>query len=158
MIRYNTHYMRKMKTYSAMAICLFFLLSTDSVAQVATKTPQKSGPSKPSDSLTRALDNVKTSMNALFKGKRDTISLLVSGIEYDNTNLSTLRDDLKKLKGVKSVAFTYKDSSATMKIGYKGNATDLWDNLPPDIKGQFKILEAGNQNLNLKYKDLKPTQ
>jgi len=145
-----------MKTFSTLATCLICMLSACAFAQVASTKTQKSGPSKSSDSLTRALNDVKTSMNALFKGKRDTITVLVSGIEYDDAHLSTLRDDLKKLKGVKSVALTYKDSSATMKIGYKGNATELWDNLPPGTKEPFKLLEAGNQNLHLKFKNPTP--
>ena len=132
------------------------LASTKSAAQTKTaSTTKKTSFAQQTDSLKLALNNVKTSMNTIFKAKRDTVSIAVSGVDYDDANLSHLKDNLKKVKGVKSVAMQYKDSLALMKVCYKGKATDLWDNVPPDSKEQFKILEASDENLKLKSKNEK---
>lgn len=107
------------------------------------------------DSLKMTINNIKNAFGAfnnILKAKRDTITIMISDIDYDNANLSQLRENLKKVKGVKSVTMHYKSSTAIMEISGKGKATDVWDNLPAFTRSAFKLLEAGDYNLILKQK------
>lgn len=107
------------------------------------------------DSLKMAINNIKNAfgaVNKFFTAKRDTITIMITDIEYDNTNLAQLKENLKKVKGVKSVTMHYKSSTAIMEVSAKGKATDVWDNLPLHSRIAFKLLEAGDYNLILKQK------
>lgn len=107
------------------------------------------------DSLKMALNNIKNafgSFNKLFTAKRDTVTIMISDIEYDNANLAQLKENLKKAKGVKSVTMHYKSSTAIMEISGKGKATDFWDSLPAHTRSAFRLMEAGDYNLILKQK------
>ena len=115
-----------------------------------SNTSQKSPPptiSAQTDSLKLAADDIKKSFNTLFGNKRDTIVIAVSNVEFDDSNLAVLKEQLKKLKGVKSVVMQYKASSAFLEVSFKGKATDLWDKLPAETKTPFKIIEAGETSL-----------
>jgi hypothetical protein len=48
----------------------------------------------------------------------------------------------------------YKSSTAIMEIWGKGKATDLWDNLPLQTKSAFKLMEAGDNNIIVKQKNI----
>src|SRR6476659_2188662 len=86
--------------------------------------------SSQTDSLKMATDDLKKSFNTLFGGKRDTIVIAVANVEFDDSNLASLKEQIKKMKGVKGVGMQYKGSSAMLEVSYKGTATDLWDKLP----------------------------
>ena len=124
-----------------------------------TRSPQKTL-SDQTDSLKKATKDLKTSMNdvktsfsTLFGGKRDTIA--IANIEYDDASLASLKENLKKLKDVKSVIMQYKSSAALLEVSFKGKATDLWDKLPADAKSPFKLVEAGDNNITLENKGIK---
>ena len=126
-----------------------------------TRSPQKTL-SDQTDSLKKATKDIKTSMNdvktsfsTLFGGKRDTIAIAIANIEYDDASLASLKENLKKLKGVKSVIMQYKSSAALLEVSFKGKATDLWDKLPADAKSPFKLVEAGDNNITLENKGIK---
>lgn len=108
--------------------------------------------SNTSDSLKMALNDVKTSFNTLFKARRDTISIMIQNIEYDDNNLSVLKDYLKKTKGVKAVLMQYKAATALVEVMFKGKSTELWDELPKESKEPFKLIEANDNNITLQYK------
>jgi hypothetical protein len=99
--------------------------------------------------------NAKVSLATLFPNRKDTIAIAISSIEYDDAGLVLLKEDLKKMKGVKSVLMQYKGGAAMLEIPFKGSATDLWDKLPPDAKAPFKLLEAGDNNISLENKAAK---
>lgn len=125
--------------------------------QTTTSSNQAKAPAQPSltaqtDSLKMAVRDIKTSFNSLFGGKRDTIAIMIPNIEYDDASLVTLKDNVKKLKGVKSVVMHYKSSSALLEVCFKGKAADLWDQLPAGAKASFKLLEAGDTNITLEAK------
>jgi len=103
--------------------------------------------SSQTDSLKMATDDLKKSFNTLFPNKRDTIVIAVANVEFDDANLTVLKEQIKKIKGVKGVVMQYKASSATFEISFKGKATDLWDKLPAETKTPFKIVEAGENSL-----------
>jgi hypothetical protein len=108
--------------------------------------------SQATDSLKTAVNDFKKSMNSIFGGKKDTIQIFVSDVEYDDANLSALKESLKKIKGGKFVGMQYKSAAAVLEISFKGNSTELWDELPADSKKGFKILEANDNNLTLAIK------
>ncbi|MDQ6757130.1 MAG: hypothetical protein M3004_09355 [Bacteroidota bacterium] len=112
-----------------------------------------------SDSLKMALNNMKSAfnnINKLFAGKRDTMTIIIPEIDYDNTSLNQLKETIKKVKGVRSVVMHYNASTATMEVAYKGKPTDVWDNVSADVKTKFKLVEAGDNNITLKYKEKIP--
>jgi hypothetical protein len=161
---------RCMKIYNLYAVALASIFSIAAVAQTKTsqsKTASQTNSSAnqakapaPSlsaqtDSLKMAVKDIKTSFNSLFGSKRDTIVIMISNIDYDDVNLATLKDNLKKLKGVKSVMMQYKSASALLEVSFKGKATDLWDKLPVEAKASFKLLEAGDNNITLENKNAK---
>jgi hypothetical protein len=156
-----------MKCYCLYFAC-FLLISFSSRAQNQTasarpssssKTSQSAGPSGnqsltvKTDSLKMAMNDLKSSFNSLFGNKRDTISIYISNIEYDDNNLSILKDDLKKVKGVKAVNMQYKQSAAMLDISFKGKSAELWDKLPIEARSPFKLVEAGDYNITLLYKN-----
>jgi hypothetical protein len=124
------------------------------------KTSSKSAPPKQetlaqaTDSLNKSVRDIKTSFGKLFGGKTDTTSIQISGIDYDDVNLSHLRENLKELREVRSIVMQYNSGNATIKVAFKGRAssTDLWDNLSPVTKQPFKLINASDNNLTLEYK------
>jgi hypothetical protein len=148
-----------MRLHKFYTIVLMVLLSAGVTAQTTTATQTKTSTTtskttgNSSDSLKQAINNLKTSFNGLFGGKKDTIAITISDIDYDDANLATLKDNLKNIKGVKSVTMKYKSSCAVIDVPYKGVATDLWDKLPVDTKKPFKLLEASDNSITLKYKN-----
>ncbi|MHB1177324.1 MAG: hypothetical protein ACYCZO_03240 [Daejeonella sp.] len=132
-------------------------------AQIET-TPENSSPAMNgnpqhapltrSDSLKMAIANVKNAFNAaskLFAAKRDTITIVIPDIDYDNISLLLLREHIKRIKGVRAVAMNYNLSTAKLEIEYKGKPATLWDNIHPDARIKFKLIEAGENNITLKY-------
>ena len=153
-------------------ICLFFpvaLLSSftstsqsrHNPKQQSSKTEQtgKTGatPSMKSaaDSIKWAINDAKSSFNTLFRSHKDTAAIAISNVEYEDSNLANLKECLKRLKGVKSVAEEYKSSNAVLRVPYKGKPTDLWDQLPASVKAPFRLVEAGDHFISLRFKDEK---
>ena len=111
------------------------------------------------DSLKQSLAQLKTAWSDLSKllvRKSDSMTIEVAGIEYDNSQLTQLKDGIKKLKSVRSLVMRYAGTTATMEIMFKGKPTDLWDNLPATTKSSFKISEIGDKNIKLNYKQNAP--
>jgi hypothetical protein len=154
-----------MKLICLISFLIALLLATNTGAQVrptsAKTSNQNGGPasqkaSKPTmaeaaDSLKMAMSDAKNSFNTLFKGHKDTTTISISNIEYGDPNLSVLKDELKKIKGIKSVSTEFQSNTITLKVPFKGNPTDLWDRLPSNSKVPFKVIEATNNNIVLEY-------
>jgi len=149
-----------MLRFSILSAILFALcLSIQSNAQTgasssATKTKTTTGQKPASqgnsiDSLKMAINNIKS----LFGKKKggDTISVLVSDIEYEDSNLELLKDNFRSTKGVKNVAMNYKSGNAIFDIIFKGKPSHLWDAQSSNLKQSFKLQEAGDKNLVLAY-------
>jgi len=148
------------------AVCLvsfgILLLSLQLQAQPRTsgqntkqqkESPQKESLTQAADSIKFAINDAKTSFSTLFKGHKDTTTIMISGIDYEDPNLALLKEELKKVKGVKTVSMEYKSSTALIKVPFKGNPTALWDELDASAKTPFKLVEAGDNNLVLKIKN-----
>lgn len=117
------------------------------------KTVQTHTLSNTSDSVKAALNDAKTSFNTLFKGHKDTTFIKISNIDYEDSNLDNLKGNLKKLKGVRSVTMQYSSSNVLLKVPFKGKPTELWDELPSTAKAPFKLIEAGDNDIMLKFKN-----
>lgn len=134
------------------------LVSVNIEAQVNT-TAQKKAPtpkqslSVTADSLKSSVNDAKNSFQTLFKGHRDTTIIKITDIEYEDSNLVVLKENLKKIKGVKSISMHYSESAVILKVPFKGKPTELWDELPFAAKAPFKLIEAGDNDLQLKFKN-----
>lgn len=152
-----------MKIYRLYLLVLFLFASSKAFAQTkpatAASKPAGTVQSKPSftsasDSLKFAINDFKSSMNNLFGGRKDTIALIISNVDYDDANLEGLKENLKKLKTAKLLGMQYKASVAKIELSFKGKSIDLWDQLPPESKKAFKIIEANDNSLMLENKAL----
>jgi hypothetical protein len=158
-----------MKVYTLYFLCFVLLLSSTVNAQVNRNTSTQSNQAKSSsqaqttqkttskpvtmsqatDSIKFAVNDFKKSMNSIFGSKKDTIQIFISDIEYDDANLSLLKESLKKIKGGKFVTMQYKSSNAILEVSFKGSSTELWDQIPADSKKSFKIVEANDHDMTL---------
>jgi len=160
-----------MKVYTLYFFALIFLsvqitnaqvtkTSSTQTNQAKATTPSSNVNQKPvtmsqtADSIKYAVTDLKKSMNSLFGYKRDTIQIFVSEVDYDDANLSLLKESLKKLKGGKFVNMQYKSSNAVLEVSFRGNSTQLWDEIPIDSKKGFKIVEANDNNITLVVRKL----
>lgn len=108
-------------------------------------------------SSAKTLTDLKNSFGTMFSRKStfgDTTAILISGIDYDDQNLSGLKENIKKVKGVKSLTTGYKSGAATILVSFKGSATQLWDEVPGNEKQFFKLIEAGDHSIILQYKNV----
>ena len=139
-----------------LATTILFYLNTEAQVQTASQKkplPPKQTISSASDSLKTAIDDAKSSFNTLFKSHLDTTTIMISNIDYEDSNLNMLKENLKKIKGVKAVSMQYKSSNVVLRVPYKGKPTDLWDKLPSSCKNPFKIVESSDNSILLKFKN-----
>ena len=112
-------------------------------------TPKPVNMSQAADSIKYAVTDFKKSMNQLFGNKKDTIQIFIADVDYDDINLSALKESLKKIKGGKFVTMHYKASNAVLEVCYKGSSSELWDQIPVDSRKAFKITEASDYTMTL---------
>ena len=117
--------------------------------QTQKSNAQRPTLSQTTDSLKFAVNDFKKSMNSIFGSKKDTIQIFISDIEYDDANLSALKESLKKVRRGKFVNMQYKSANAILEVSYKGKSTELWDQLPEDSKRAFRIVEMNDNNMTL---------
>jgi hypothetical protein len=152
-----------MKLIFLISFIIALLFVTNTIAQVrpVSQKASKGGPTaqkaskltmtEAADSLKMTMSDAKNSFNTLFKARKDTTTISISEIDYGDPNLSALKDELKKIKGIKSVSTEFQSNTITLKIPFNGKPTDLWDKLPSNSKVPFKVIEATNSNLVLEY-------
>lgn len=143
-------------SFGTMLLCLQLQAQTHTTAQNTNQqklSPPKTSMTQAADSIKMAINDAKTSFSTLFKGHKDTTTIMISEIDYEDPNLALLKEDLKKVKGVKAVSMEYKSSTALIKVPFKGKPTSLWDELDAPAKTPFKLVEAGDNDLVLKLKD-----
>lgn len=81
-----------------------------------------------------------------------TITLSVSGIEFDDPSFTALRDNLKTSQKVKNIQPSFNAGTAKISLAYNGSPTDLWDDLPASIKQPFKLSSVDGNSIALKLK------
>ncbi len=142
------------KSFLIFFVILFFVVNvfaqTKSSGQTAKNTNTTTSKSSKGDtSLSQSLKDFK---NLFEKKKQPGIVISVTGIEYEDDNLTLLKENIKKIKGVKSVSTIYKSGTAKLEIEYKGKPTDLWDELPKDSRALFKMVDAADSTMSVEYK------
>lgn len=141
-----------MKLIYLISSTIAMLFSVTIIAQVAKTAPKKAAPAP---TMTSVSDSLKKSVNAftsIFKGHTDTTTITISNIDYEDSNLTSLKENIERLKGVRSVSEQYKSNNAMLKVPFKGKPTDLWEELPASAKKPFKLIEASDKSIELKLK------
>ena len=105
----------------------------------------------------KSIVNAKNAIGSLFKSKKSSnqIVIAIAGIEFEDENLTVLKDGISKAKGVKSASAEYKSGTATIEISYKGKPSELWQDVSKDAKKSFKLVEMGDDNIILEYRNSK---
>ncbi len=129
-----------------------------STAQTKPPKPATKPATKPAaqgnslDSLKIAVNNIKSLFGGLKKSG-DTITILVSDIDYDDTSLYQLKESIRTTKGVKHFSMNYKSGNAIFEVTYTGKPSALWDAQPATARKAFKLVEAGDNNMVLTNKN-----
>lgn len=112
------------------------------------------------NSAVQGVKSIKGMMSGLFpkKNKGGDVIIAIAGIEYDDENLSTLKESIRKVKGVKDIDTDYKGGTAFINVNFKGDGSDLWDKLPKEDKKLFKLAELADGNLIIEYKKAKEAE
>lgn len=100
-----------------------------------------------------AMKNLKTTMATVFGGARNQITIQITGIEYDDENLSLLKEEIKKIKGVKDMGTAYKAGTAKIALSFKGGTDELWQAIPKEARQSFKLTEATGNTIIAVYKN-----
>ncbi|HEY5462678.1 MAG TPA: hypothetical protein VIJ95_05420 [Hanamia sp.] len=132
-------------------VAIFF--SVNIGAQVAKTVPQKTAPAPTMASVSDSLKKSANAFTSIFKSHTDTTTITITEIDYEDSNLTILKENIKKLKGVRSLSEQYKSNIATLKVSFKGKSTVLWDDLSPKSKAPFKLVEASDNSISLKFKN-----
>lgn len=90
-----------------------------------------------------------THLQAQSVAKSLTIS--ISGIEYDDPHLVTLKESLRRNTKVKSLKPSYSSGVAKLSFTYNGEASQLWDELPKTSKQPFRLNEMSDNSISLNH-------
>lgn len=93
--------------------------------------------------------NVQAQKTAI---KPSSVIISVKAVEYDNTAFDALRKAIKGNIKATKVNPGFADDMATITLQYEGSATELWDDLPQNIKQLFKISSINNSKISLQLK------
>jgi hypothetical protein len=105
-----------------------------------------------------SIANAKKSLATVFKGNKKDANqnvVVVAGIEFDDENLSLLKEEIGKVKGVKSPTMEYKSGTAMIQFSFKGKPSEVWEEVPKSTRQLFKLTEAGDNNIIVEYKNPK---
>ena len=64
----------------------------------------------------------------------------------------TLKKNIQHAINVKKIESNYAQNITTLRVSYKGKATDLWQSVPANIKQPFVVNTLDDSNINLNYK------
>ncbi len=152
--------MRYFKHVLFVSVNLMMFLSLVAQTKSTNNSTAKNQSSK-NTSFSQSMDSLKKEFNDLksvFKGKNkagEIISISIAGIDYDDVNLSELKENLKTIKGVKGVDMKYKSGNATIEVNFNGKAPDLWDELSQESKQFFKVKDAEDNSIVAQYTNTK---
>jgi hypothetical protein len=81
-----------------------------------------------------------------------TITINITGVEYDDPSVTTLREVLKGNIKVKKLNPGFAAGVAKISFLYPGKATELWDELPLSAKQSFKVTAIDDEHIDLQVK------
>jgi len=116
----------------------------------------------------QTIEDAKTILGDIFgndKKKKDSMKeeaaaasaspqviIIINDIEYEDENLSLLKENIGKANGVKKVTKDFESGIATLKIVYGGTSSELWDSLPKESRTSFKLVKSGDNMITLSLK------
>ena len=104
------------------------------------------------DTLKQGIRNIGN----VFK-KVGTVTFTINNIDNASNDLLSLKKNILQTINVKKIEDTYEQSTATLKISYKGKATDLWNNLSVNAKQAFTLNQMNDSIVSLYYRYAKTT-
>lgn len=99
------------------------------------------------DSLKQGVKNI----GRLFK-KASVVNLTIKNIEAKDKNLELLLKNVKQLSGVTKVKDSYELNDALLLVSFKGERTELWDNVSKQSKQMFDLIQVNDSSIILNYK------
>lgn len=111
-------------------------------------------PAQVNKSKNSSLDSLKEgvkNIGRLFK-KASVVNITVKNIEANDKNLNLLLKNVKQLSGVTKVKESYESNNALILVSYKGDGTELWDNVSKQSKQMFDFIQVNDSSIILNYK------
>lgn len=82
-------------------------------------------------------------------GQTGQVTITINPIEYENANLKSLKEALKKTPKVTGLKSSYAENAATLTMDYPGTAEELWDKVPAANKKNFKLILIDEDKIEL---------
>lgn len=108
------------------------------------------------ESIETSKSALKTIGDLFGKNKKDKknklkgdVNIIIQQISYDNENLNTVFKTISDIKGVKNPIKSFSDGVATLSFDTKESADALWQQVPKELRGAFKLVEVDEQILSL---------
>ena len=89
--------------------------------------------------------------NKKNKKKEDMVVITVQQVNYDNTQLNSLYQNLIKSRGVKKPIKKFNNGTASITINYKETADMLWQSIPAKERESFKMIEISDHNIVVQF-------
>ncbi len=108
-----------------------------------------------------AQSNNNSSMDTLKQGVRNignlfkkaaAVKFVINGIDNSNNDLLLLKKTIQQTLNVKKVEDSFEANATTLKISYKGKATDLWNTLSANAKQPFTVNQINDTIASLDYR------
>ncbi len=90
-------------------------------------------------------------------GAKTQLNISVSGIEFDDASFIKLKLNIKSNKKVQDLKQSFAQNTARLSLTYQGEVTDLWDEIPADLKQPFKITTIERNRIDLQSKNSSAT-
>lgn len=87
------------------------------------------------------------------QGVKTKLIISVSGIEYDDAGFVKLKLNIKSNKKVQDLNQSFSQNTAKLTLTYIGDATELWDEIPADLKTPFKVTAIESNHIDLQSKN-----
>ncbi len=104
------------------------------------------------DTLKQGIRNIGN----VFK-KAVTVTFTINNIDNGSNDLLLLKKNIQQTINVKKIEDNYEQTTATLKISYKGKATDLWNSLSANAKQAFTLNQMNDSLVSLNYRYAKTT-
>lgn len=141
------------------AFLILTLVGQSSFSQLAKKTEQADNTIKSAENSIATTDNtIKTAKNVIkgfFSTKnsdKNKILIAITGVDYNNASLNSLKSAVEKVKKVKDVGMTYKEGVIVISAVFKEAVSELWQEVKFEDKNSFSISEMSEKILSLNYK------
>ena len=101
---------------------------------------------------------VKETFQSIFgsgggKGKKKKgITIEIPNVDYDDEAVGHLYEALQNAKGIKKLDKSFKSGNILVFANYKKGTDALWQQVPKEVRKQFKLVEINDQGILLQRK------